>query len=58
MPKVRPLNRAIPCYRYVCGDFLQPKGHPNAGAELYISRNVIDLNDLGSMLASGDEGDL
>ena len=52
------LEPAYKSYRFVRGELLQSKGRPNGGAEFYISRNVIDLNDLGSMLASGDEGDL
>lgn len=38
-------------YRFVRKQLLQSKGRPNGGAEFYMTRTVIDLNDLGATLA-------
>ena len=37
-------------YRFVRKQLLQSKGRPNGGAEFYMTRTVIDLNDLGAIL--------
>lgn len=41
------LEPAFKNYRFVRKQLLQSKGRPNGGAEFYITRTVIDLNDLG-----------
>lgn len=50
------LEPAFKNYRFVRKQLLQSKGRPNGGAEFYITRTVIDLNDLGNTLAVAPEG--
>jgi|GEM_PF-3461923 hypothetical protein len=45
------LEPAYKNYRFVRKQLLQSKGRPNGGAEFYMTRTVIDLNDLGAELA-------
>lgn len=50
------LEPAYRNYRFVRKQLLQSKGRPNGGAEFYMTRTIVDLNDLGSMLAVEAEG--
>ena len=50
------LEPAYRNYRFVRKQLLQSKGRPNGGAEFYMTRTVIDLNDLVSELAIEAEG--
>ena len=45
------LEPAYKNYRFVRKQLLQSKGRPNGGAEFYMTRTIVDLNDLGSTLA-------
>jgi hypothetical protein len=46
------LEPAYKNYRFVRKQLLQSKGRPNGGAEFYITRTVIDLDDLALQLSS------
>ena len=48
------LEPAYKNYRFVRKQLLQSKGRPNGGAEFYITRTVIDLDDLATQLSSED----
>lgn len=48
------LEPAYKNYRFVRKQLLQSKGRPNGGAEFYITRTVIDLDDLALQLAAED----
>ena len=50
------LDPAYRNYRFVRKQLLQSKGRPNGGAEFYMTRTVIDLNDLGATLAIETQG--
>jgi hypothetical protein len=50
------LDPAYKNYRFVRKQLLQSKGRPNGGAEFYMTRTVIDLNDLGAILAIEAQG--
>lgn len=50
------LEPAYKNYRFVRKQLLQSKGRPNGGAEFYMTRTVIDLNDLGATLAIETQG--
>lgn len=50
------LEPAYKNYRFVRKQLLQSKGRPNSGAEFYMTRTVIDLNDLGATLAIETQG--
>ena len=45
------LEPAFKNYRFVRKQLLQAKGRPNGGAEFYMTRTVIDLNDLATELS-------
>lgn len=48
------LEPAYKNYRFVRKQLLQSKGRPNGGAEFYITRTVIDLDDLATQLSAED----
>lgn len=50
------LQPASKNYRFVRKQLLQASGRPTGGAEFYMSRTVLDLNDLAATLALEAEG--